>query len=278
MKKTAPYILFLSILFWFCSEPEESCCVLPEEPKSESLTDADKVGLVWSDEFEGTTLINSNWTPEIGNGSKQGLPGWGNNEKQYYTDRSDNLVLQNGFLKIISKRENFGGSEFTSARIKTQDKFSFTHGRLVVRARLPQGVGTWPAIWMLGNSIPTDGWPKCGEIDIVEQKGQAKNILIGATHWQDKSTGKTADYQREYAYTTDPTAFHKYTMEWTPDYIRMNVDGLRYFEMNVNDTMPFRNPFFIICNIAMGGTLGGTIGSSFTSDEMWIDYIRVYNN
>lgn len=265
------------MLFWFCSEPEESCCVLPEEPKSEALTEADKVGLIWSDEFDGTTLNDNHWTPEIGDGSTQGLPGWGNNEKQYYTNRSENLLLQNGFLKIIAKKENLGGSEYTSARIKTQDKFSFTHGRLVVRARLPQGVGTWPAIWMLGNSIPTDGWPKCGEIDIVEQKGLAKNILIGATHWLDKGTGKTADYLREYTFTSDPTDFHRYTMEWTPDYIRMNVDGIRYFEMNVNDQMPFRNPFFLICNIAMGGTLGGNIGSSFTSDEMWIDYIRVYS-
>lgn len=271
-------LILISSLFWFCSEPEETCCVLPNEPVAEPLTDADRVGLAWSDEFEGTGLDADYWTHDLGDGSNIGLPGWGNNEKQNYTNRPENLKIENGFLKIIARRENYENSEFTSARIKTQGKFSFTHGRMVVRARLPLGVGTWPAIWMLGNSVSSDGWPYCGEIDVVEQRGLDKNKLIGAVHWFDDASGNKADYQREYQSEGIGADFRKYTMEWTPDYIRMNVDGVRYFEIAVNGTMPFRDPFFILVNIAMGGTLGGNIGSSFSYDEMWIDYIRVYEN
>ena len=271
--------LLVSLLFWFCSDPEEQpCCSGTQDPTSETLTDADRVGLVWNDEFDGTALNSNNWSYDIGDGSLQGLPGWGNGEKQYYTDRSDNLQVDDGFLKITAKKENFSGSEYTSARINTLGKFSFKQGRMVVRARLPLGTGTWPAVWMLGNSFPTAGWPYCGEIDVIEQRGLNKNVLIGATHWFDQATNARADFLREYTSAGIAEDFRKYTLEWTPEYLLMKVDGTQYFRMNINNTMPFGDPFFIIINIAMGGTLGGNIGPYFTSDDMWIDYIRIYEN
>lgn len=272
-------LLLISTLFWFCSsEPEVPCCSVIEEPKSEPLTDADRVGLVWSDEFDGNTLNTDFWTPDIGDGSTQGIPGWGNNEKQFYTDRAENLRVDDGFLKITARSESFGGKDYTSARIKTQGKFSFTYGRMVVRARLPLSQGTWPAVWMLGESISSVGWPKCGEIDLIEQRGYNKNVILGTAFWFDEATGKNADYSRNYTSEGIGADFRKYTLEWTPEVIRMSVDGIRYYEIKLNSTLPFSDPFFILVNLAMGGNLGGEIGQYFTSDEIWVDYIRVYEN
>lgn len=133
-----------------------------------NLRNTNNQKLIWSDEFNLDGAPDATkWAYDIGTGDW----GWGNNEAQYYTSRADNVKVQNGVLKIIAQRENYSGSNYTSARIKTQGKFTFKYGRVEMRAKLPSGGGTWPALWMLGNNITTAGWPACGEIDIMEHLG-----------------------------------------------------------------------------------------------------------
>jgi beta-glucanase (GH16 family) len=224
--------------------------------------------LVWADEFDTEGFpCRQNWDAEIGTGDW----GWGNNEKQYYT--RSNAYAENGILRITAKKEAYRGSEYTSARIVTRNKFDFTHGRVEVRAKLPAAIGTWPAIWMLGSDYLTNTWPRCGEIDIMEQKGQYKNTVLGTTHWY---ANGNASYSRNKNLPTSTTEFHVYAMEWTTTQIKMFVDDQQYYTITLTDNMPFDSDFFIILNVAMGGTLGGNIDPNFTESAMEIDYVRVY--
>ena len=269
----------LSTLFISCSKDSEDVVEGPAAPVAETLSEADRICLVWSDEFDSGAAPNSaNWTYEIGDGSAQGIPGWGNGEQQFYTNRPENIDVANGFLTITARGENYSGKNYTSARIKTQEKFSFKYGRMVVRAKLPSKSGTWPAVWLLGNSIPQVGWPRCGEIDVIEQRGTDKTKIMGAVHWFDQGTNANAKYDKEVTVAGLTTEFKKYTFEWTPTVVRYFVDNTKYFEMTINESMPFNDPFFIVTNIAMGGTLGGPIPSGFSTDKLMIDYIRVYEN
>jgi beta-glucanase (GH16 family) len=269
----------LSTLFISCSKDSEDVVEGPAAPVAETLSEADRVGLVWSDEFDSGTSPNpANWTYEIGDGSAQGIPGWGNGEQQFYTNRPENIDVANGFLTITARGENYSGKNYTSARIKTQEKFSFKYGRMVVRAKLPSKSGTWPAVWLLGNSITQVGWPRCGEIDVIEQRGTDKTKIMGAVHWFDQGTNANAKYDKDVSVAGLTTEFKKYTFEWTPTVVRYFVDNTKYFEMTINESMPFNEPFFIVTNIAMGGTLGGPIPSGFSTDKLMIDYIRVYEN
>jgi len=231
--------------------------------------------LVWSDEFntDGTPDATK-WGYDIGNG--QG--GWGNNESQYYTNRTVNAVVSNGVLKITAKKENYSGYQYTSARLKTQGKFDFKYGKVVVSAKLPQGGGTWPAIWMLGSNITSVGWPACGEIDIMEHVGNDPGKIHGSIHTPSSSgntvntgTKNIADYA---------TAFHEYSVEWDADKIIFSIDGVAYYTYSPatknSSTWPFDLNQFIILNFAMGGNFGGAIDSNFTQSAMEIDYVRVY--
>ncbi|MFY7709163.1 glycoside hydrolase family 16 protein, partial [Tenacibaculum sp. MEBiC07804] len=147
--------------------------------------------LVWEDDFNTDGAPDATkWTYDIGTGTN----GWGNNEVQYYTDRADNAVVSNGNLIITAKKEDFSGSGYTSARLKTQGLYNFTYGRVEVRAKLPGDAGTWPAIWMLGSNFPTVGWPECGEIDIMEQTGADKNTVLATCHWFDTGNNIKADF------------------------------------------------------------------------------------
>ncbi|WP_139957152.1 glycoside hydrolase family 16 protein [Flavicella sediminum] len=235
----------------------------------------EETGLVWSDEFDTDgTPDSSKWVFEIGNGAN----GWGNNEKQYYTNRNDNAIVDNGILKIIAKRENYQGYNFTSTRMKTQGKYSFTYGEVKVRAKLPKGSGTWPAIWMLGDNITSAGWPLCGEIDIMEHVGNREGHISSAIHNQ---SGFAGGYYGDEQYKEDVTSeFHVYGIEWTPEKIIFKVDEVAHFTYHpdtYNDhTWPFYRNQFLLLNIAMGGNLGGTINSSFSESVMEIDYVRVY--
>ncbi|MCO4821346.1 MAG: glycoside hydrolase family 16 protein [Flavobacteriaceae bacterium] len=235
------------------------------------FVDNGQVQLIWSDEFdEDGSLDASKWGYDIGAG------GWGNGESQYYTDRLENVVAEDGVLKIISKKENFSGSAYTSARIKTQGKFDFTYGKVEVRAKLPSTEGTWPAIWMLGADFPTVGWPACGELDIMEQTGWDKNTILATCHWQNPSDASTASYGLTTSNPTSTTAFHVYATEWTETYIKMFIDDVEYYSIDLNPSLPFDHDFFIILNVALGGSLGGTIDPNFSSGIMEIDYVRVY--
>jgi beta-glucanase (GH16 family) len=230
--------------------------------------------LLWSDEFNTAGSPDpSKWGYDLGNGCPS-LCGWGNNELQFYTNRSDNVIVSNGTLKVIAKRENYNGSAFTSARLITQNKFSFKYGKIEIRAKLPAGVGTWPAIWMLGSNIPTVGWPACGEIDIMEHRGSHLNTISGALHHPGHSGGNPDAGTVNISNTT--TEFHKYAVEWSASTIKFLVDDAVYFTFANNASLPFNQNFFIILNVAMGGNYGGPVESGFTSAAMEIDYVRVY--
>ncbi|MBC8756408.1 glycoside hydrolase family 16 protein [Kordia sp. YSTF-M3] len=223
--------------------------------------------LVWQDEFDTDGAPDAaNWTYDLGAG------GWGNGELQTYTNSTDNAVVDGGFLKINAI--STGGGNYTSARLKSEDLFEFTNGRVEVRAKLPASQGTWPAIWALGEDYQTNTWPGCGEIDIMEQKGQDKNTVLGTVHHPGVSPG--GGDSATTSLPTSTTEFHNYTVEWTPTEIIFLVDDFVYHTVDNNATLPFNSDFFLILNVAMGGTLGGDIDPAFTQDTMEIDYVRVY--
>lgn len=224
--------------------------------------------LFWADEFDINGAPNpANWTYDLGTGDS----GWGNNELQSYTSNADNVIVEDGILKITAKAD---GASYTSARIKSVDLFEFTYGRVEVRAKLPAAQGTWPAIWMLGANFETVGWPTCGEIDIMEQTGQDKNTTLGTLHYPGMSGGNANGGATQVA--TSTSEFHNYSVEWTPDVIKIVVDGDVFHTVINSDALPFNSDFFFILNVAMGGSLGGDVDPAFTEDTMEIDYVRVY--
>lgn len=238
---------------------------------SKSLTVSVTVvqSMVWSDEFDLPGAPNAaKWGYDIGAG------GWGNNESQYYTNRLDNSYVSNGTLKIVAKAESFSGSSYTSARLLSRNKFSFKYGKIEVSAKLPTGVGTWPAAWMLGDNFPTAGWPACGEIDIMEHKGSDLNRIHSSLHYPGRSGGNPVTATTVIQNAT--TAFHLYACEWSPQSIKFFVDGNLYHTVANTSSLPFNQNFFIILNQAMGGTFGGTIDPAFTTATYEIDYVRVY--
>jgi len=224
--------------------------------------------LVWFDEFDVDGAPNpTNWGYDLGDG------GWGNGELQNYTNSLNNSIVENGVLKIIALAE---GSGYTSARLKSEGLYEFTYGRVEVRAKLPAAQGTWPAIWMLGANFQTVGWPTCGEIDIMEQRGQLvdKDEVSAALHLPGNSGGGAITELT--GVSNASTEFHNYSVEWAPQFIKVLLDDKVYFTFaNTGDT-PFNNDFFLILNVAMGGSLGGEIDPTFTQDTMEIDYVRVY--
>lgn len=225
--------------------------------------------LLWSDEFNTDGAPDPlKWKAEIGTGTN----GWGNNEKQYY--RSENAVVEDGSLKITAKAENFSGSNYTSARLVTEGLFDFTYGRVEMRAKLPTGVGTWPALWMLGANYQQQAWPACGEIDMMEHVGMTQDHILGTVHYPGHSgaNGDSGD-------TTVPgvsTDFHIYTLIWSPTKITWQVDGVEFHSFANTSSTPFNADFFLIFNVAMGGNLGGPIDPGFSSSTMEVDYVKVF--
>jgi hypothetical protein len=239
--------------------------ITSEEPATGGFTSIYN-DLAWEDNFDTNGAPNAaNWTYDLGAG------GWGNNELQLYTNNSENVIVEDGFLKITAKAN---GSDYTSARLKSENLYEFTYGRVEVRAKLPASIGTWPAIWLLGQDYATNTWPGCGEIDIMEQTGQDKNSILGTLHYPGVSPG--GGNSNSTSAPTSTTEFHNYTVEWTPDVIKFLVDDTVYHTFANISSTPFNNDFFIILNVAMGGDLGGTVDPAFTQDTMEIDYVRVY--
>ena len=229
--------------------------------------------LVWADEF------NTNGSPDTTKwGYDLGAGGWGNNESQYYTDRAENVIVKDGFLKITAKKEDYQGSQYTSARMLTAGKFDFKYGKVEVRAKLPEGGGTWPAIWMLGSNINSVGWPACGETDIMEHAGNRQGAVSSAMHTT-SSSGNTVNHGAQNIPTVS-TEFHVYAVEWTSEKMTFSVDGVAHYTYNPptknSSTWPFDANQFIILNVAMGGSFGGAIDPNFVSSTMEIDYVRVY--
>jgi hypothetical protein len=225
--------------------------------------------LAWEDDFNTDGAPNAaNWTYDLGAG------GWGNGESQTYTNNAENVKVEGGSLKITAKSDGSGG--YTSARLKSQELYKFTYGRVEVRAKLPASAGTWPAIWMLGSNFPNVSWPFCGEIDIMEQTGANKDITLGTVHWYNTAVSANASYGETTAVVNASSDFHLYTVEWSDSSIKIYLDDVSFFEMANDSTLPFNADFFMILNIAMGGTLGGDIDPGFTEDTMEIDYVKVF--
>ncbi|MDQ6903797.1 MAG: family 16 glycosylhydrolase [Bacteroidota bacterium] len=227
--------------------------------------------LFWSDEFNTDGPPDPlKWGYDIGNGSN----GWGNSELEYYTNRPENAVVQNGSLKITAIRENYSGSPFTSARLLSKDKFDFTYGKVEVRAKLPAAVGTWPAIWMLGSNFTTVPWPGCGEIDIMEARGSEPNKIFGTLHYPGRS-GATGDGGTTLI-SNASTEFHIYSLQWNASTIEISVDSQAYHTVVNSGSLPFNHDFFFILNVAMGGNFAGNVDGAFAKDSLLVDYVRVY--
>jgi beta-glucanase (GH16 family) len=237
--------------------------------------------LTWSDEFngaDGELPDATKWAFDIGNG--QG--GWGNQELQYYSNRPTNISMDGeGNLIITAKKENFGGSAYTSARIKTQGLFEQKYGRIEAKLKTPYGPGLWPAFWMLGSNIGTAGWPQCGEIDIMELRGQEPHIINGTLHGPGYSGGNPISKRYALANGRFDTDYHIYAIEWDADKIDFFVDSYLYQRIERADVpgeWVYDQPFFIILNVAVGGNYVGfpTAQTPFPQ-KMIIDYIRAYS-
>ena len=225
--------------------------------------------LVWSDEFNGTSVNTGNWNLDNGNPNV-------NNEKEYY--QAANAAVTGGNLVITARQQSMGGQPYTSSKLNSYGKFSITYGRIEARIKMPMVQGTWPAFWMLGNSINQGTpWPDCGEIDIMEHVNTT-NTNLGTMHWN----GGGGHVQYGGSITTTPGDFHVYAVEWDTQSIRWYVDNTLYvtgnIANNINNTGAFHNPFYIILNLAIGGDLpGNTIDNGSLPTTMMVDYVRVYN-
>ncbi len=244
-----------------------------------------KTGLIWSDEFSYNGLPDSSkWSYDIGDGCPQ-LCGWGNNELQYYTSNLQNVRVENGLMIIEAHHHPDSAIPYTSARVVTRGKAQWKYGRIEVRAKLPGGRGTWPAIWMLPDEWKYGGWPASGEIDIMEHVGFDEGVIHGTLH--SESFNHIKKTQREGIVRIEGVTsdFHVYAVEWTEGKITFSVDGKPYYsvEKSPSDTWkewPFDQPFYLIMNIAVGGFWGGMQGIDDTiwPQRMEVDYVRVYGN
>jgi len=241
----------------------------------------------WSDEFsaaDGSAPDSAKWTYDLGG------KGWGNQELETYTSRPQNVQIQKGNLVITALQESFTGTDgiarnYTSARLKTQNLFAQAYGRFEARVKIPKGQGVWPAFWMLGDDITQNGWPKCGEIDIMENVGREPGINHGSLH-APSSVAPTSDLTSTILlpagqnYSDD---FHLYAVEWEPGTVRFYVDANNYATFTQSQwpaggQWVFDHPFFIILNVAVGGNWPGSPDATTQfPQQMLVDYVRVYS-
>ena len=249
-------------------------------PEAGQKVDQHNWVLTWSDEFDGAAGVlpdATKWAFDIGNG------GWGNQELQYYTNRPENVSLDGtGNLVITAKSEIFGGSSFTSARIKTQGLFSQTYGRFEARIKTPYGPGIWPAFWMLGANNQTVAWPRCGEIDIMELKGHQPSINHGSIHGPGYSGGSAITDSYALLNNRFDNDYHIFAVEWDADKIDFYVDNYLYQRVtrsavSTKGEWVYDHPFYLILNVAVGGNFVGfpTSETPFPQKST-IDYVRVY--
>ena len=279
--KSIVHLCILCLLIFGCEENIEA------EDKIVEQNTAENWNLIWADEFEQGDVDNQKWN------KLRWRPGWVNNEQQAYTDRDTNIFIRDGNLIVRALIEpgyvdnDYTDSEyntdFTSGRLNTAGKHSWKYGKFEIKAKLPKGRGSWPAIWMLGSNISTIGWPDCGEIDIMEHVGYDEGNIHGSIHTADynhmKGTQKSGGIEIETA--TD--SFHIYALEWDSTYLRFLVDNNPYFFIYNNSNgdqnkWPFNLNHYLILNLAVGGDWGGVQGIDQTQFpmEMEVDYVRVY--
>jgi beta-glucanase (GH16 family) len=262
MKKLTIYLLFAPLF-------------LLSFKKTESQVIKD-YKLVWSDEFNYTGLPDSSkWNYDIGG------EGWGNNELEYYTSkRLENARAENGNLIIEARKEEYKGMHYTSARLVTNNKAAWQYGKIEVKAKIPKGRGTWPAIWMMAENIKV--WPDDGEIDIMEHVGYNQGVIHGTVHCKKYNHVINTQKGDTIRVNDCSDAFHVYAMEWDKDSIRISVDDKTYFsftnEHSGYDAWPFDNKMFLLLNVAVGGNWGGSKGVDETifPVRMEVDYVRVY--
>lgn len=229
--------------------------------------------LVWEEHFNGKSLNEKTWNIELGDGCPN--CGWGNNERQLYTN--DNHKIEKSCLVITAKKE--ADNKYTSTRITTKGKKEFQYGRFEARAKLPVGHGIWPAFWMLGSNIDQVGWPMCGEIDILEYVGKEPNMVFTSLHTQD-SHGNTINTKKTKIESIEE-GFHLYAIEWTPDKIEFFVDAKLVYtfqpELKTQAVWPYNQPFYFIINMAIGGNFGGPkVDDAIFPQKFYIDYIKVF--
>ena len=249
------------------------------------VSPGDALTLVWGDEFNGAQLDPETWFFEEGDGSQYGIPGWGNNELQWYLP--DSALLENGMLVITARSEASNGKNYTSARINTRDRFAFRYGRIEARIRLPGGQGIWPAFWMLPQDFVYGGWAASGEIDIVEavNLGEAGNNTVHGTIHYGGEWPANLYSGGEYLVPTDATTdFHVYAIEWDPTEIRWYVDDVLYSMKNDWSSTgaafpaPFNEYFYVLLNVAVGGNWPGAPNANTVFPvTMEVDYVRVYS-
>ena len=278
------FLVFTIYIFILCScsEDEDKAQGNDQAPIFSSNWE-----MLWSDEFDGEDLDLSKWN------KLSWRPGWVNNELQAYTERDTNIFLESGFLVLQGLIDpGFSGTDYngndynadyTSGRVNTDGKFSTTYGRFDIRAKLPKGKGSWPAIWMLGESINSIGWPDCGEIDIMEHVGYDEGMIHGSIHTEEYNHMYNTQRSGSKYIENVTSTFHVYSLEWSPFYLRYLIDDEPFFfvyndSKGDNSKWPFDDPHYIILNLAIGGDWGGVQGIS-TSEfpmQMMVDYVRVF--
>jgi len=238
--------------------------------------------LVWRDEFEYEGAPDpQKWNYDLGNQQ------WANRELQAYTDRPDNVFVKDGKLNIKAMKETDGEREYTSTRLITYGRQSWQYGMFEFRVRLPKGKGSWPVVWMLSDAIRTGThWPKCGEIDIIEHTGKQENRLLFSLHSERHNHQRTdtKKYTEVGEYAGVCEEFHDYSMEWTPEFIEFYVDGISTCRFQKSDDLedqtesswPFDQSFYLILNIAVGGSLGGEVDEASLPYVMEVGHVRVY--
>lgn len=252
--------------------------------KKEDPTAMEGYTLVWSDEFNSSTINSSNWKYELGDGTAYGLPpGWGNNELQIYTDAPANSYIEtddDGVSALVISAQEDSPGNYTSAKLTTQGLQSFMYGRIEARMKMPFGEGMWPAFWMLGDNITEVDWPGCGEIDIMEMVGFEPNIVHGTVHYT------TSDnFHNSYSGSQEIQSgnlsdlYHNYRIEWTPTEMIFSLDEVPYHTVEISSDMKeFKRSFYMILNIAVGGSWPGPPNASTSfPQKMFVDYIRVYS-
>lgn len=277
MEIRLPFLLSLSFILG-------ACAVTPPEPTPTSVptpmpiptAEWERTGwrITWHDEFDGSELDLKNWTFDIGGG------GWGNQEWEAYTNRPENVRVEDGMLVIEAREELTAGRPYSSARIKTQGLHAWQYGRIEARIKLPYGQGIWPAFWMLGDNIYKKGWPASGEIDILEFIGREPDHIYATVHAPGYSGTDGVGSSLVTSADSLRNDFHVYAIEWEEYEIRWYFDDQQYFKVtpdDVPDQWDFDHPFFIILNLAVGGRWPGYPDKTTVFPQfLYVDYVRVY--
>lgn len=276
-----PWLAVFGLGFLACScDPASPRNDKPEAPPDTIPQPSDDWQLVWQDEFDGpagTPPSADRWVHDVGGG------GWGNEQLEYDTARPENVSHDGaGNLVITARKENYENRQYTSARINTRKRFEPTYGRIEARIQLPVGRGIWPAFWLLGANLDEAPWPECGEIDIMEYRGQLPSIVRGSLHGPGYSGGNNIGAEHVASGKKLNEDFHVYAVEWDPDRIRWQLDGVTFFEatpakLPAGKQWVFDHPHFIILNVAVGGNyLGPPDRTTVFPQQMKVDYVRVY--